>query len=358
MFEGRKLNLMLAALAVMMVLGISGIVFGATGRESGEENQETTATMQEKEPVLYTSTEELSYEVTPVVLDVSDVIGNADINEADLAYTPEQGGAVDGRVVVTAESLTIREAADMESAALDVAYEGDAFIWVSAYSTDKWVAIDYNGTVAFMNSKYVVVDGIADRSSDVFTAGIAGMTVSSGDSSDNELLITPLPTNTPTPTPTPSPEPTATPTPTPSPEPTATPVPEYVPSNGSDGNDLVASVSDEVLLTCLIATESGEDYEEMLAVGSVVINRCNGRGQSMYDVITAPYQFTVYGDGILENAIRAYLDGTRSYTNAHNAALEILNGGPTVSYASFRMYYSGIEYDFPGGEKIGTTWFH
>lgn len=366
MISALKTRVMLCMLGLMMILGIAGIAAGFAG-SSTDSNTNNIQEAQnsitpESRPVLYTSTEELSSEITPVVLDVSDVIGNAEINEEDLNYKSDPNTAVDGKVVVTAESLTIRAAAGMDSASLGIAYEGDAFVWVAGYSTDKWISIDYNGTVAFLNADYVNVDGIADRSGDVFTAGVAGITVADANASDDELLITPIPTNTPTPTPTP--EPTATPTPeptaTPTPEPTATPTsaPIYTPSEPTGGSDIVANVSDEVLLTCLIATESGSDYEEMLAVGSVVINRCNSRGQSMYEVITAPYQFTVYGSGILANAIEAYQSGSRSYADAHRAAVEILNGGPTVSYRNFRGYYNGIENDFPGGEKIGTTWFH
>lgn len=358
--NGFKTKIMFAALAVILLIGIVGIAMGVTDDDNTTDKQESVAVNTDKKPVVYSSTEELSAEitpVTPVVLDVSDVIGNADIDEDGFTYNPEEGAAVDGRVTVTAESVTIRDAAGINSTSLGIAYEGDAFVWIAEFSTEGWVSVDYNGTVAYVNADYVSVDGITDRSDEVFTAGVAGMTVPSGTGMEGELLITPLPTNTPTPTP--SPTPTNTPTPTPSPTPTNTPVPEYVPSEPSgDGSDIVASVSDEVLLTCLIATESGYDYTEKLAVGSVVINRCNGRGQTMYEVITAPYQFSVYGSGILANAIENYLNGTRDYTDAHNAALEVLNGGPTVSYQGFRAYYSGIENDLPGGERIGATWFH
>lgn len=218
---------------------------------------------------------------------------------------------------------------------------------------------DIEGEVNYYNREWLPKEEIADAYEKEVKDAIILVHTEEDDSFMNVEYVEP------TPEPTPEPEveevvevvtPVPTEIPEPTPEPTAVPTkPAETPS--VSGTDLVAAASDEALLTCIVATESGYDYDEMLAVASVVINRCNSKGASMYSVVTAPYQFSVYSSGILQSALEKYNAGNIN-ESAHNAAVYVLNNGPTVSYGGFRMYYQGIENDFPDGEKIGTTWFH
>ena len=354
---------MFVLLGIILVIGIAGIVIGVSQKKPSEKTVSTNETTPAGTPFVDNNkVEEPADEITPIILNPQTVLSGTTIDYSQLIYNGAEK-PVDGKVVILEGPLNVFAGADEESELLGKAEVDAAFRWIAEYTTGEWVCIDYNEEPAFVKSQFVKVEGITNREDQHFTAGGAGM-----GSVENEdgLLITPLPTNTPTPTPmptsTPTPTPTNTPTPTPTPTNTPTPTPTqgpiYQPSGGGNGSDLVGSVDDEVLLTCLIATESGSDYNEMLAVASVVVNRCTYSGSSMYSVITAPNQFYVYAYGYLENAIENYLNGTKSYTNAHNAAVEVLTNGPTVSYRYFKAYYSGIENVYPGGERIGATWFH
>ncbi len=218
---------------------------------------------------------------------------------------------------------------------------------------------DIEGEVSYDNKNWLPKEEIADAYEKEAKDAVILVHTEEDDSFMNVEYVEP------TPEPTPEPEeeeaaevvtPVPTETPEPTPEPTAVPT-KPAEETSSNGSELVAAASDEALLTCIVATESGYDYDEMLAVASVVINRCNSKGVSMYSVVTAPYQFSVYSSGILQSALEKYNSGNIN-ESAHNAALYVLNNGPTVSYGGFRMYYQGIENDFPNGEKIGTTWFH
>lgn len=220
---------------------------------------------------------------------------------------------------------------------------------------------DIEGEVNYYNKDWLPKEEIADAYEKEAKDAVILVHTEEDDSFMNVEYVEPTPE--PTVEPTPEPEeavevvtPVPTETPEPTPEPTAVPT-RPAENTSVSGTDLVAAASDEALLTCVVATESGYDYDEMLAVASVVVNRCNSKGTSMYSVVTAPYQFSVYSSGILQSALERYNAGNVN-ESAHNAAVYVLNNGPTVSYCAFRMYYQGIENDFPNGEKIGTTWFH
>lgn len=85
------------------------------------------------------------------------------------------------------------------------------------------------------------------------------------------------------------------------------------------------SDSDVVLLAKLISLEASANYDGKLAVGSCVVNRMNILGCSMYDVIYAPYQFSVAGKV-------AYANYSQS---DYEAASQILSSGATDT----RIYY-------------------
>jgi len=92
------------------------------------------------------------------------------------------------------------------------------------------------------------------------------------------------------------------------------------------------------LLACLVHAEArGEPYEGKLAVANVVLNRLNGGayGDTIKDVIYAPYQFSVVNSGTLSWAIR-----TGPNADCIKAAKEALSGVNNVPrYANFCTLY-------------------
>lgn len=359
-----KARIMQGILVACMILGFIGIVLGVTKKDEVIQDKKValatpaplpSASIEpSKEIQIIASTNGYIIEATPVVIDSLELMD-------EISSTPATASEeVEGRVTIVSDPTYIFNQASSSEAAIAIAHAGENYAWVSAYSSDEWAAISYKGEIAFVSMDCVTVDGLADRSEDVFTAGVAGMSVASA-AEEAEVFITPLPTATPTPTPTNTP----TPSPTNTPAPTNTTAPKknssgatYVPSQGTGGTSL-DSISDEVLLTCLVATESGSLYEERLAVASVVVNICNKTGKSMFQVISAPNQFSVYAGGQLQRAVNNYLSGANKYPECHRAAVEVLTKGPTVKWTNFwAWYYQQTRPNFQtDGEKIGATWF-
>lgn len=307
-----KTKIMLAILTVCMAVGISGIVVGLIPVKNNTTNDNSAVTAQgditETPPELLTNTMDINGELPP----------------AEDGYTKVDVGEP---VAVPSEDEIKAEEEAEKAAKLTTA----------------------KSQTASESSEEVLVGDLLEQPEDILP-----------DPTNTPIpTATPIPTSTPTPEltaePTSTPEPTATPLPTATPEPTSTPIPETAVAS----SDIVKSATNEQLLTCVIVTEAGEsDYSEMLAVASVVINRMNRNGASMYSVITQAGQFGVYSNGSLARALEAYISGSRSYSTAHQAALEVMNGGPTVSYTSFNSYSTYMESSQPSGEKIGNTWFY
>ncbi len=125
------------------------------------------------------------------------------------------------------------------------------------------------------------------------------------------------------------------------------------------------NASDEDLLTALIYTESGDDYDEMVGVACVVINRMNKTGDSMYDVLYAKGQFTVAANGSLARAYEKWVNKSYSssvswrWERANKAAKHVLaNGSGDFDYLFFRMYSAYYENYYEKSVVIGTTIFH
>lgn len=126
---------------------------------------------------------------------------------------------------------------------------------------------------------------------------------------------------------------TEPPAPDPQPEPQPESQPEPQPQNGVV---CAYSESDIVLLAQLINKEASASWEGKLAVGSCVLNRANANGQTISQVIYAPYQFTT-----------AYSLGYYTQTD-YDAALQILTYGSTDT----RIYY------FDGCHPDFKNWFY
>lgn len=355
--SSRTTRIMLAVLTVMLVFSIACIIDGT--KKKGE--AETKVAEVKESNVVLASDDGIP---VPVSVDLDKVIENTEIEYA-------QGQVrVDGLVIVDCYSVYVRSAADEEASILDIGYEGDEYVWISDFSTSNWVAVKTeDSSTGFIERQYVKVNAYTDKSSAFFDAGFVAGSATLAKNDDTALttgIITPIPTATPTATPVPTeePEPEVVEEEEPEPEvveeeepePVITETPAYVGGSVESGSEY----SNEQLLTCLVYTEASPDYEEQKAVASVVLNRMSRSGDSMWGVITAPYQFGVYSNGSLQRALNLYSEGgwNSKMDSAHDAALAILNGGSTVPYYGFCANYSGVENDYPGGQVIGATYFH
>jgi spore germination cell wall hydrolase CwlJ-like protein len=342
-----KTKIMLGVLAVCMAIGISGIVVGLIPEKNDTANDNTVVEAQsentETPPELLKNTMDINGELLPV--DENDFVA-VDVGEPVAVPDADEIEAEEEKEKVQTET-DIRITAEAEEDTVD---------------TDDEISTDSDS-----NTEEIIVGDLLDQPENILPEPTASPIPTATPTLEPTATPTLEPTATPTaeptatptvePTATPTAEPTATPTVTPTEAPvaTATPIPETVEAS----SDIVKTATNEQLLTCVIVTEAGEsDYSEMLAVASVVINRMNNNGASMYSVVTQPGQFGVYSNGSLAKALESYISGSKSYSTAHQAAVEVINGGATVSYTSFNAYSSYMESSQPDGEKIGNTWFY
>jgi len=100
------------------------------------------------------------------------------------------------------------------------------------------------------------------------------------------------------------------------------------------------SPSDYNLLVAVISSESNKTRDDILAVTSVILNRCDGSGKTPVQVVSAPGQFT----GYLAGHYRRYMNDDGSVTA--NTALvqevvsDALNGIRNNNFYSFRSWNS------------------
>lgn len=100
------------------------------------------------------------------------------------------------------------------------------------------------------------------------------------------------------------------------------------------------SQSDYNLLVAVISSESNKTRDDILAVTSVILNRCDGSGKTPVQVVSAPGQFT----GYLAGHYNRYLNGDGSLTSNTSLVQEVvndaLNGIRNNHFYSFRSWNS------------------
>lgn len=107
-------------------------------------------------------------------------------------------------------------------------------------------------------------------------------------------------------------------------------------------NNLKYSLSQEDynLLVAVISSESNKTRDDILAVTSVILNRCDGSGKTPVQVVSAPGQFT----GYLAGHYRRYLNADGTLTSNTILVQEVvndaLNGIRNNTFYSFRSWNS------------------
>lgn len=95
---------------------------------------------------------------------------------------------------------------------------------------------------------------------------------------------------------------------------------------------------DYILLVSVVSSESNKTKDDILAVMSVILNRCDNSGKSPVEVITARGQFSGYLDGYYKR----YLNEDGTLTANTNVVQEVvtdaLNGVRNNHYYSFRSW--------------------
>lgn len=92
------------------------------------------------------------------------------------------------------------------------------------------------------------------------------------------------------------------------------------------------------LLVAVVSSESNKTRDDILAVMSVILNRCDGSNQTPTQIITARGQFS----GYLKGYYLRYLNADGSLTDNTNVVKEVvndsLNGIRNNNYYSFRSW--------------------
>ena len=362
---------------IMMMITLSIFLVAVAGIAHGLRNEGTGATSEVKfnSATNVSEIREEQTEITEQDATVSETQSEAIAPSANLqeiiraAQSAEAQLVTGGTATVTATSIYVMFEPSDSAEVLLIADRGTAFDWYPELSTTDWIAVSYEDSIGYIKKEYVSVSG-KGSASDLFTASAAYAGVV-GQEKEEEVItdiITPIPTPTNTPTPTPSPKPTNTPTPKPTstPAPTSTPKPTATPkpatsSSGStvSGSATSGNYSNEMLLSCIVYTEAAPNVDEMRAVASVVVNRMNNQGKSMWAIVSAPYQFGVYSSGSLQSALNSYntlLNNSRMQM-AHSAAVYVLTNGVTCPYTGFNYYSESFAAAHPNGAHIGGSWF-
>lgn len=100
------------------------------------------------------------------------------------------------------------------------------------------------------------------------------------------------------------------------------------------------SNEDYTLLVAVISSESNKQIDDILAVTSVILNRCDGSGKSPIQVISAPGQFSGYLDGHYRRYLNADGSLTANTALVQEVVTDALNGIRNNNYYSFRSWNS------------------
>lgn len=100
------------------------------------------------------------------------------------------------------------------------------------------------------------------------------------------------------------------------------------------------SASDYNLLVAVISSESNKTRDDILAVASVILNRCDGSGKSPVQVVSAPGQFTGYLAGHYKRYMNADGSLTPNTALVQEVVSDALNGIRNNTFYSFRSWNS------------------
>lgn len=109
------------------------------------------------------------------------------------------------------------------------------------------------------------------------------------------------------------------------------------------------------LLVAVVSSESNKKLDDIMAVMSVILNRCDRSGKTPVEVITAPGQFSGYLQGYYRNYLNADNTLKSNTTLVQEVVNDALNGVRNNKYYSFRSwnsYYYGENYIVEYGNRF------
>ena len=115
------------------------------------------------------------------------------------------------------------------------------------------------------------------------------------------------------------------------------------------------STEDFNLLVAVVSSESNKKLDDIMAVMSVILNRCDRGGKTPVEVITAPGQFSGYLQGYYRNYLNADNTLKSNTTLVQEVVNDALNGVRNNKYYSFRSwnsYYYGENYIVEYGNRF------
>lgn len=115
------------------------------------------------------------------------------------------------------------------------------------------------------------------------------------------------------------------------------------------------STEDFNLLVAVVSSESNKKLDDIMAVMSVILNRCDRGGKTPVEVITAPGQFSGYLQGYYRNYLNADNTLKSNTTLVQEVVSDALNGVRNNKYYSFRSwnsYYYGENYIVEYGNRF------
>ena len=102
----------------------------------------------------------------------------------------------------------------------------------------------------------------------------------------------------------------------------------------------VLSQEDYNLLVAVVSSESNKQKDDIMAVISVILNRCDRSGKTPVEVITAPGQFSGYLDGYYLRYLNVDNTLKSNTTLVQEVVNDALNGVRNNNYYSFRSWGS------------------
>lgn len=127
----------------------------------------------------------------------------------------------------------------------------------------------------------------------------------------------------------------------------------FVVSNNNTKYSL--SDADFNLLVAVVSSESNKKLDDIMAVMSVILNRCDRSGKTPIEVITAPGQFSGYLQGYYRNYLNADNSLKSNTTLVQEVVRDALGGIRNNKYYSFRSwnsYYYGENYIVEYGNRF------
>ena len=207
------------------------------------------------------------------------------------------------KATVTADTLNVRKEPTTDASALGVVKK-DGVYDVLSIDEEGWVLIDFNGTDAYVSSEYVTVEftvGHGETNEEIAEKKRAEEEAKKAAEVEANRTTTLQEVN-------------------------------Y--------GAYTAQATDVELIAAVIQCEGGnQPYEGQQAIGAVIMNRVRNPKypNTVLEVISAPYQFTVFSSGAVERAIQRGLK-----ESCLLAAQDAINGySPVGAATQFRPISSG-----------------